>query len=346
MNRRLLQVFRLSLLGAIAFSLTACVTYHQPRYGDDGVYFDQTRYQPRTVVVADPLLYPYWSLDYFYFSRYYHPYSVLVPAYDPWFYPYPGWYYGYRPGPHSGFAFSGGFYYPWHGFGYVSYRPWRPYAVRYPHSRHYPVHAPSDRVHQIDERLRAIDDRERVARTARPTTRPGGPASRSEAMLRHRLAEDRANSGARRSSAAPAPARSSQREPMTRPAATRRIPSMQSSRQRSQPSRPSRQERRPPRTDQSQGIDLSAFNAERQSAPVLRVRPTEPQSRPEPTTRMTAPPPRPASAVPQQDPTSGRALQSRPAPSTRAMRPASQPSTPQRRPTVNRSRGTRDRDRN
>ncbi|MFW6341248.1 MAG: hypothetical protein ACOC0Q_10305, partial [Wenzhouxiangella sp.] len=189
MDKRVAR-FAVILLAALASS--ACVTYHQPRYGADGVYFDQTHHQPRALVVADPLLYPYWSLDYFYFSRHYHPYSVAVSAFDPWYYPYPGWYYGYRPGAGSSFSLSVGFgtYYPWHGFGYASYRPWRPYAVRYPHYRGHPYQGPSHRVHQIDERLRAIDQRDRSPRIARPTSRPGAPAVRSDAMLRHRLAED------------------------------------------------------------------------------------------------------------------------------------------------------------
>jgi hypothetical protein len=107
----------LGLLG-----LSGCVTYHQPRYGGDGVYFDQYRPQPRTLLVVDPFFYPYWSLDHFYFSRYNAPHY--------WGHPYRyGW--GY---PH---------------FGYVHY-----YG--------YQVPAPLQRDHLVDARLIAIDARTRA----------------------------------------------------------------------------------------------------------------------------------------------------------------------------------------
>lgn len=154
------------LLPAILVSfLAGCTTVHQPRYGYDGVYYEQavSRHSSR-VVHVDPLLYPYWSIDYFYFSRHYHPYSVWVGAADPWFYPYPGWYYGYRPGPRSrvGLAFGTGVYYPWFGFGYYGYQPWGWTHIHYPR---YTTPAPS-RVRHIDERLRMLEDRQRSARMA------------------------------------------------------------------------------------------------------------------------------------------------------------------------------------
>lgn len=349
MNTRLDKVFRVAVLGVLALGLTACVSYHQPRYGADGVYFDQTRHQPRTVVVADPLLYPYWSLDYFYFSRYYHPYSVAVSAYDPWFYPYPGWYYGYRPGAGSSFGLSVGFgtYYPWHGFGYASYRPWRPYAVRYPHYRGDPYQGPSHRVHQIDERLRAIDERERYPGIARPTSRPGAPAVRSDAMLRHRIAEDRATHGARRNEPASTPTRSSQRRPSSRPAATRRSPSTQPSRQRSSPTRTVRPQRQPPRAELRPGVDMSAFGAERRSAPrpapAPRIRAIEPQSRPAPAARAPDQQSRPSRPSPRQEITPSRAPQARPAPSTRRMPPRETSQAPRARSRIDRSDRERDR---
>ena len=156
------------ILAVLALSLAGCASYYQPRYGHDGVYYDDPYAYSRTSIHVgyhDPLLYPYWSLDYFYFSRYYHPYSVRIHYYDPWYYPYPGWYYGYRPGPrsHVGLAW-GSYYYPWFAYGshYHYYRPWRPQYVSYP--RQAAVEAPQiDRVRLIDDRLRHVERRERAA---------------------------------------------------------------------------------------------------------------------------------------------------------------------------------------
>ena len=102
------SIARLFALAALAGLLSGCASQFQPRYGHDGIYYDQ----PQRVVhhvSPNPAVYPFWSLDWFYFSRHYHPYSVVVSAHDPWFYPYPGWYYGYRPGfrSHVGFAWGG-----------------------------------------------------------------------------------------------------------------------------------------------------------------------------------------------------------------------------------------------
>ena len=70
MKRMTQPVSRLLMALGLLFALSACVTYHQPRYGGDGVYFDQYYRPARAVVVVDPFLYPYWSLDYFYSSRF------------------------------------------------------------------------------------------------------------------------------------------------------------------------------------------------------------------------------------------------------------------------------------
>ncbi len=156
--------------------LSGCAT-QQPRYGHDGVYYEQPGFHHSSahVRVAGPTLYPYWSLDYFYFSRYYHPYSVIFHAYDPWYYPYPGWYYGYRPGPRTRLSLSLGHYYPWHGFGgwYHTYQPWRPQYVSYP--RHHHPASGQPRVRQLDERLREAERRQRtVAARQQPDRDPAG----------------------------------------------------------------------------------------------------------------------------------------------------------------------------
>ena len=174
------RVIPRTILAVLVLSLAGCASYYQPRYGHDGVYYDDPHPYSRTSVYVgyhDPLLYPYWSLDYFYFSRYYHPYSVRIHYYDPWYYPYPGWYYGYRPGPRSHVSLAwGSYYYPWYAFGnhYHYYRPWRPRYVSYP--REAAVEAPHvERVRLIDDRLRHAERRERAAMArTRHETRSGG----------------------------------------------------------------------------------------------------------------------------------------------------------------------------
>ncbi len=139
---------RILALTVLVLFLTGCASQFQPRYGNDGIYYDQPQ---RTVhhVSANPAVYPFWSLDWFYFSRHYHPYSVVVTSYDPWFYPYPGWYYGYRPGfrSHVGLAW-GGYYHPWYRGGFGHIRPWQPYPIAY-----YPSRPHEPRIRVVDERL-------------------------------------------------------------------------------------------------------------------------------------------------------------------------------------------------
>lgn len=176
------RVLPRTFLIILVLSLAGCASYYQPRYGHDGVYYDDPHGYPRhggQIGYYDPLLYPYWSLDYFYFSRYYHPYSVRIHYYDPWYYPYPGWYYGYRPGPRSSFGLTWDrHYYPWHAYGssYHHHRPWRPRYVSYP--RQAATGAPNiDRVRLIDDRLRHAERRERAA-----VARAGDDAASGESM--------------------------------------------------------------------------------------------------------------------------------------------------------------------
>jgi hypothetical protein len=190
------------LLLALTAVLTGCATYYQPRYGHDGVYYDPPRTHYRSSVHVgyfDPVIYPYWSLDYFYFSRHYHPYSVVVHRYDPWFYPYPGWYYGYRPGPRSRMAFGyGSYYYPWFGFGlhYHHYHPWNPGYISYPRHRptQYSQSPPGyQRVRVIDDRLRDMDRRQRLA--ASQGGRGPAPADPARIGIRDQYIEQSEPSG-------------------------------------------------------------------------------------------------------------------------------------------------------
>ncbi len=81
LNRLIRHALLLTLTGV---ALAGCTIYHQPRYGADGVYFEQAHAGPRQIVVVDPMLYPYWSLDFFYYSRHYRPYHSLFFLHDPW----------------------------------------------------------------------------------------------------------------------------------------------------------------------------------------------------------------------------------------------------------------------
>ncbi len=185
-----------SVLASLA--LTGCVTYSQPRYGSEGVYYDHSHYRTTSRVHINPAIYPYWSLDYFYFSRHYHPYSVMVHRYDPWFYPYPGWYYGYHPGPRTHLGISYRYHYPWSAWGphYGYYRPWQPsmhfsyWHVSTPRHHH---HSSRDRVRVEDLRLRELQQRQaaadrRVSRHRHTPTRsvpPRMPATSRQQQPRH-----------------------------------------------------------------------------------------------------------------------------------------------------------------
>jgi hypothetical protein len=94
--------------------------------------------------------YPYWSIDYFYFSRFHHPYSFYVGYREPLYYPYPGWaldVHFYSPG-YSHYRGGLGYGYPWHGYGHFYPRyslGFFAYSDRSPH-----------RIRGIDRRLREL----------------------------------------------------------------------------------------------------------------------------------------------------------------------------------------------
>lgn len=165
MNRHSALV-RLAGIALAAIVLTGCATAYRSHGG--GVYQEADYRHAGRVTIIDPLVYPYWSLDYFYFSRYYHPYSVVVHRYDPWYYPYPGWYYGYRPGRHAHVHTGLSYYYPWYRYGgyYGQYRPWQAgsyFSFGYYHDRRTP------RVRQLDSRLQELEThRSQLIRSQRP----------------------------------------------------------------------------------------------------------------------------------------------------------------------------------
>jgi len=170
MNQRTARIrfgLRLATLAAAVVVLGGCSTYYQSYYPDSGVYYGDSGvygHSPGHSRVGygpvNPVDYPYWSIDYFYFSQYYHPYSVFVGYNEPLYYPYPGWAFGhYRPARwHGSLAF--GFGYPWYGHGYRYpaytfgfFSGYDPYHAgrRYPHDRH-----GDHRIRRIDQRLQAL----------------------------------------------------------------------------------------------------------------------------------------------------------------------------------------------
>lgn len=152
-------VKRMLALGLLGLVLSGCATYHQPRYGGDGVYFDQWHAAPRQVVVVDPMIYPFWSLDFFYFSRFHYPYRSPFFVHDPWF-----------------------FHDPW-------MYPRRGWATRVIWSHPIVYTAPP-----LDQRLWLMQE---SRSPVRPTRQAAWHDPGSEVQLRHRLAEDRAAAASR-----------------------------------------------------------------------------------------------------------------------------------------------------
>jgi len=176
-----------ALLGLL---LSGCATHYTLQ--GDGIYYERPSYRSVHALHVDPLVYPYWSLDYFYYSRYYHPYSVVVHRFDPWYYPYPGWYYGYWAGPRFTLHASRR-HYPWyrHGKRYAGYQPWRfggYLGFGYDSRNRYDNRS---RVRELDARLRELEMRRSLAarnqrpdRQLRPRAAPWLPATSGGAARR------------------------------------------------------------------------------------------------------------------------------------------------------------------
>lgn len=152
---------------AVAAVLGGCATYNYSHAPGSGVYYaesggyrhaaDSSRggYRP-----LNPVDYPYWSLDYFYFSQYHHPYSVYVGYSEPLYYPYPGWAFGHHHPVRGHRSTTLGFGYPWHGYG--SRYPAYSFGFFAGHGRsHSGSHLRRDRhnhrrIRDIDRRLEAL----------------------------------------------------------------------------------------------------------------------------------------------------------------------------------------------
>lgn len=218
MDRRSLAKVGILVLGLLL--LSGCVTTHQPRYGFDGVYFDQWHASPSQVVLVDPMWYPFWSLDFFYLSHF-PPHHRPFFAHDPWF-----WYEPWRH-PRRGWVTSAVWVHP------VIYT------------------APT----RADQRLVRLQQASLAPRQPRQAA---WREPTSEVQLRHRLAEDRAAAShrqARGSAASPqqssarpmAPApRETLRSPQQRPAAAPRPAPAQRMPQRQQETRGARPQATPP----------------------------------------------------------------------------------------------------
>ncbi|MDT8450115.1 MAG: hypothetical protein RQ847_08050 [Wenzhouxiangellaceae bacterium] len=158
-------------LAVTVLGLAGCA--YSPHYhsGPEGVYYGRapaaTHVRARHV---NPAVYPYWSLDHFYFSGFYHPYSVFVGYREPHYYPYPGWIYGYRYGlghPYRSHGFSarysygypygyGSYGYPWYGSGHHFASFSLGFFVadgHFGHPRHNGRHDRRHDLRRIDERL-------------------------------------------------------------------------------------------------------------------------------------------------------------------------------------------------
>jgi hypothetical protein len=254
-----------TLIAALVLILAGCTTVYTPRYGASGVYYDDPAphygggYSGGAVYdgawAANPVYYPYWSLDYFYFSQFYHPYSVVVGSWDPFYYPYPGWRYGsyfHRPGLSVSLSFGDPWWgYPWHGYGYrwrpshfgyfggVGYsRGWHDgYGYGYGdgrrdgyvHERHrHPVHRANDRLRMLQQRER-IASRDvmlagRGAGGGRNSLRAEQPMLRAQ-TLQHKRGEVSSRSRANASNRIDRRAESTRnRAPLTSRASLRNVP--------------------------------------------------------------------------------------------------------------------------
>lgn len=124
----MLRLKLLIALGWVFLLLSGCTSYSSSRYGDDGIYGSYERVQVVPAFRSHSAHYPYWSLDHFYFSQFYSPFSVVVHPWDPWLFPYSAWYWNY-PYSHGAFLAGGPWYNraPWSLHGYHSWRYHRPY---------------------------------------------------------------------------------------------------------------------------------------------------------------------------------------------------------------------------
>ena len=174
------SVSRLAALVVLTLLLTACASQFQPRQGHDGVYpADRYRMGPE-IIDVDPGLYPFWSLDWFYFDRHYAPYSVMVVYHDPWHHPH--WWPVHRPGFRSHLWLSWGLpSHRWHPWGPHAHWGWHSPWLWHPHPWVYrPV------LREADPRLNELRHQDRLPRRFR-ALHSGSPAQAEQIRTDRRM---------------------------------------------------------------------------------------------------------------------------------------------------------------
>jgi len=192
------------IVGLLSIVLSGCASYSTPRYGNDGIYGSYDEVQRMPVVRGYSAYYPYWSLDHFYFSQFYSPFSVVNHPWDPWLFPYSAWYWNY---PYShGFFYAGSpwFYQaPWSFGGYRSWRYQQPYWRHPQHDRRQNAltnyrgrrmsagagHVVPVSAHQA-HRLRRLEQQRSIRGSSRSVTRRSSsvPSRSSRSSTRRRAA--------------------------------------------------------------------------------------------------------------------------------------------------------------
>lgn len=125
--------------------VTACVSYYQPEAAlEDGVYYAED--DPSYSYNADDyysaaVLYPWASLDYFYFAYWPYP-GYRFGFFYPYEYGFASW--GYPYGYYGYFAYASPWYSPWY-YSYYDHSYWRPYRKNCHHQGRCPDQDNDDR---------------------------------------------------------------------------------------------------------------------------------------------------------------------------------------------------------
>jgi hypothetical protein len=354
-------------LALLAFALLGgCVSYYERHYGSPGVYagghgrsgvhygsdygYAEPRYRP-----INPVYYPYWSIDYFYFSRFHHPYSFYVGYREPLYYPYPGWaldVHFYSP-RYSGYYGGLGFGYPWHGYGHF-YPHYSLGFFAYHDRRHHRIRHIDRRLRELQEPTRAVSRRALLGYGRSDPSRAGIPIPTRSVGARDRSDRLDGRLEASRSWIRSDTLRRAERERGTAPRASSSRLELQRSRpdpasssaarDRSPPAASSRTIRRQPDI-RSERRSIRSAPPPSQSREVIRSRSTPASSRSRSTLlqRSSAPPPRNRSAPPPRSrSTPPPRSRSAPPPRSRSAPPRTRSASPPRRSSGDGGRSRRD----
>ncbi|MDT8439941.1 MAG: hypothetical protein RQ729_13135 [Wenzhouxiangellaceae bacterium] len=178
LGRLLLLVLLLPLAGCATYYNDHYYAYSESYYPASRVDRTPSAHAAPTAYGAGLAAYPYWSLDYFYFSSFYTPYSVHVGYGAPYYAPYPGWVYGSRFRHHRpflgayghGYGYRSGYGYPWFGhglhdpyysFGFFVSAPLYGHAGR-SHRRDRPRDQRRAQLRSMDQRMQSLAERPRT----------------------------------------------------------------------------------------------------------------------------------------------------------------------------------------